>query len=249
MDLCPGDARDFFECSDRADEVLALRRALLEEFPDRYRVLPRDEGEIIAEALGLLSAWTGREVRHGIGIGAEWEPDWVLLRPAEDGGMRVVAGVVCFPSGWSLPEKLGKPLFAVHAPVPGLNESLGGKIDTFLNRLEPGTLWERENWGLSADGELDHHPARARACLAAESALDATWLRLERQLFARLSGGGLLFGIRVSAHRLDRMCADRPGLGARVARALLTMPTEIASYKGIPEDRSRLIERLASCVA
>ncbi len=42
------------------------------------------------------------------GLGALHEPDWVLLRADNKGNHRLIAGAVCFPSGWSLAEKNGQ---------------------------------------------------------------------------------------------------------------------------------------------
>mgnify|MGYP000846223527 CR=1 FL=1 len=48
---------------------------------------------------------------------AQW---WVPLPEDEgEGGWRLAAGSLCFPSSWSLVEKFGKPLQDIHAPVPG----------------------------------------------------------------------------------------------------------------------------------
>jgi hypothetical protein len=104
--------------------------------------------------------------------------------------------------------------------------------------------WERENWGLSADAELDHHPRHRRPRLIGEETPDQVWIRLERQLLVRLSGGGILFGIHVSNHRLDEVASSGEGLSYRIARALRTMPEESACYKGINESRLLFADRL-----
>ena len=70
---------------------------------------------------------------------------------------------------------------------------------------------------------------------------DSTWLRLERQLFARHPGGGVIFAIRVSSHLLAELRA-LPGIAARLSRAHATMPAEIANCKGITAARGRLLE-------
>src|SRR5438034_8163832 len=93
-------------------------------------------------------------------LGALIESDWVLLRADDQGVYRLIAGAVCFPSGWSLQGKLGKTIDEIHAIVPGLNAALARQINAFMAKLAPGALWERENWGLSADTELNHHPSR-----------------------------------------------------------------------------------------
>ena len=43
-------------------------------------------------------------------------------------GYRLVA-VVCFPAHWRLADKLGRPLEAIHEPVPGFGERLAPTVD------------------------------------------------------------------------------------------------------------------------
>lgn len=246
MNLRPGDAADFFAPSSTGEGTKALRRALLDEAASHYAVLPASSGDLVAETLEFFAIRTGRRFADAFEAGIGLEADWVLLRPDQAGCFRVEAGVVCFPSEWSLPEKAGLPLAEVHAPVPKLNEALGRQIDTFLAKLAPGTEWERENWGLSADDQLDHHPRHFRPHLAGTETIDRVWIRLERQLLVRLSGGGVIFGIHVSNHRLDEVTALRDDLAKRIALALRTMPEEAAVYKGIAEARLALADRLDS---
>lgn len=244
MALQAGDARDFFSPSEQAAEQTAQRRAALAASPEHYAVLPESAARPIGEALALLETWTGRSYAGPLEAGAALEPDWVLLEPDETGVFRVAAGIVCFPSLWSLPEKAGLPIQAVHGPVPGLNEALARPVDTFLARLAVGDEWERENWGLSADDALDHHPRLPRPPLTPDARLETTWLRTERQLFARLPGGGLLFGIRIRTHRLDAIAAAHPDLAPRIARALETLPEPAAAYKSLTDARRPLAAQL-----
>lgn len=244
MNLRPGDLHDFFSHSEDSAMALEERERLLGNSPESYVLLPESERGLIEDAVRHLSFWSGLALENALEAGRRLETDWVLLRPTGDDGYRVVAGVVCFPSGWSLPEKAGLPLEAVHGPVPRLNESLGRQVGAFLSKLAPGVPWERENWGLSADAELDHHPGRVRSRLSGRETTDAVWVRLERQVLVRLSGDGVLFGIRVGNHRLDHLVAAHPGLPGRIARALRTMPEEAAAYKGIADARIPLSDRL-----
>src|SRR5690606_21475830 len=46
------------------------------------------------------------------------QEDLVLMRKGDD-GWRLAAASLCFPSSWSLAEKFGRPLTAIHEPVPG----------------------------------------------------------------------------------------------------------------------------------
>jgi hypothetical protein len=248
MNLRPGDAVDFFSPSEESAVVLEERSRLLRDAPGFHEVLPESEKEIIDQALDRLSAWTGQTFEDGREAGCRLEPDWVLLREQVDGMPRVVAGSVCFPSGWSLPEKAGLPLDEVHGNVPRLNEALGRQIATFLGKLVPGTPWERENWGLSADAARDHHPRHRRRRLDGGETLDEAWIRLERQILVRLSGDGILFGIHVGNHRLDEVAGLSAVLPARMARALISMPEDAAEYKGLLAARSGIAARLEAGV-
>jgi hypothetical protein len=238
MGVRPGDAARFFAPSEDNRRILNLRAALLDEAAAEYCLT----GPASA-ALEALSTWCGTELPDVMTAGRRCESDWVLLTPDSAGVLRVTAGVVCFPSSWSLREKAGLPMSDVHAPVPGLNSQLGRGIDTFLARLSPGAAWERENWGLSADDSLDHHPRKTVPPLTESATLANTWLRLERQLFVRLPDDSVLFGIRVSTHRLDEL-AREPGVAARLARALATMVEAIALYKGVSVARAALASQL-----
>ncbi len=238
MGLKPGNAGQFFAPTDDSAGLLAMRAALLESAPERY-LLDRPA----SSALQALSLWCGEQLDDAMTAGRRCEADWVLLTPDAAGDFHVTAGAVCFPSSWSLPQKAGLRLTEVHAPVPGLNDSLARSIDTFLTKLAPGAAWERENWGLSADGALDHHPDHALPALAGAASLTDTWLRLERQILLRLSGGDILFGIRVTTHRLDALTRE-PAIAARLARALETMPEAVAVYKGVATARSGLAAKL-----
>lgn len=248
MNLRPGDAVDFFSPSEESVAVLRKRSDLLRDAADFYEWLPESEQEFISLALDRLSAWTGLNFADGREAGCRLEPDWVLLREQGDGMPRVVAGSVCFPTGWSLPEKAGLPLDQVHGKVPRLNEALGRQIGTFLGKLVPGVAWERENWGFSADPSRDHHPRHRRRRLDGGEKLDEAWIRLERQILVRLSGDGILFGIHVGNHRLDEVAGLSAVLPARIARALKSMPEDAAEYKGLLAARSGIAARLEAGV-
>jgi hypothetical protein len=176
-----------------------------------------------------------------IHLGSTWEPDFVLL----DEALRVQAGCVCFPSFWSLPEKLGKPIDLVHAPVPGLNEELDTKIRTFLNKLKPNEVWERWNWGLAATPELNCHPLMQRPRLSETATLDGTWFRVEHQSLVRLPGtGAILFGIRVIVRTLLEEMQASPEFASALRQQLQTMPESIADYKGLSACRGSLMAQL-----
>jgi hypothetical protein len=174
-----------------------------------------------------------------------WEPDFVLLRPDGAGDFRLAAGCVCFPSSWSVREKLGLPVTAIHDIVPTLNETLGERIRRFLLNVQGDAVWERENWGLAAHGERNNHPWRELPRPGPDTPLGDYRLRVEHQAFRALpQSGGLLFVIHLMVHPLTDVLRDA-ALARDFRRMIETMPEEIARYKGIDAGRESLLRQLA----
>jgi len=248
--------REYFKRSENADAVLAERERWLRTEPLRYAAYLPEARESVEEAFGHLrdldlippldgqsdSESPERILRE---FGHRLEPDVVFLRPDAARDFRMVAACVCFPSSWNLEEKIGRPLAEIHGPVPTLNAELGGSISKFLHRMAPGVAWCRENWGLSASAELNHHPSRGLPRLESTVKLAGVWLRVERQaLVALQKSGGILFAIRVEVFPLANVIADQSArLGMR--RALETMSEDVAGYKGLTAARKRVVELLA----
>ena len=101
------------EAEDALAEFAALLIAHLSTRPGYRRdgdAMRRPDGETVPltprpEALGRLT-----------------QEDWLLLQaPAPDDEAVLVAGCLCFPAHWNLPDKIGKPLTRVHDPVPDLS--------------------------------------------------------------------------------------------------------------------------------
>jgi len=246
MALRHGDAQDFWQCVDESGELLNERRCLLAQAPELYACCLPEGRAAMEEAIAEMLRWggCGDAVPNYVEVGGMIEPDWVVLSGDAAQGHPVLGGVVVFPSSWSLPEKLGLPMSAVHEPVPGLESEIGQGMHSFLSRIAPGAAWERDNWSLSADTALNHHPAIVRQRLNSAATLETTWLRVEGQFLTRLPvSGAILFGIRISHHRLDQLAAV-PGLAARMARTLETMAEAVAIYKGLHEARAPLATEL-----
>ena len=243
MGLRTGDANSFFAPTSEQAEILAERGRCLDESPADYAMLIDSGGPLLAEmqqfaaSAGALDRATDYPLEA---LGRRLEPDFVLLGPSLNGPI-VAGGVVCFPSSWSLPEKIGQTLDQTHAPVPDLNPQLAERIRTALDRLPPAEAWERDNWGLSRDGARDHHPHRDRKRLDETVEPDEIWLRVERQILYRLpQTGGILFGIRLEITPWNEiLCSEVAKAGLR--RALETMPSEIARYKGLLSARSKIL--------
>ncbi len=260
---------EFFKTRERSGRILAERAKWLADNPARYAAL-RPEGEpLLAEVAELgEKEWGLPHVSSVHGLGAVLEPDFLLLS-AEGGrraprdairarsarttseenhaavaapdAFRLRGGALCFPTGWALEEKMGHTLDFIHGVVPGLNPALASPIHQFLTKLKPGVAFLRDNWGLTANDELNQHPARALPPPALPVALDRLWLRVEHQALVALPRtGGVLFGIRIALHRLDEVARD-PAARAGLRGALASMPAEVAVYKRLDGVRDAVV--------
>jgi hypothetical protein len=257
MGLQRGKPEDFFGNTDAHVAIIDQRRSWLRAAPDRYSASLPECGPLLEEAIALARGWIHPEgharlkraesIRERcLTLGELLEPDLLLLGPDANDQFQLVGGCVCFPSSWSLAEKIGRPLNVIHDPVPGLNSGIGKQIDAFLSRIAPGTAWLRHNWGLSASPELNQHPHRALPRLGSTVEPGEVWLRVEHQALVALpESKGILFGIRIAVHPLAEVKQD--ALAARrLIRALRTMPDEVAAYKNIAPARSAILGLLES---
>lgn len=250
-----GTVTGFFGRASEGDALLEQRRRWIEQEPPACLQLLPEGSALVDETIELLAqeSMLGADFMRQAGtdahaklaaLGRAVEPDLLLLAPDAAGVFRPVAGSVCFPSSWSLAEKMGLPLEQIHGVVPGLNDQLGKAIQFYLARLPPGGVSLRENWGLSRSAELNQHPARHLPRLDASIGPGDVWLRVEDQALTRLpTSGGILFGIRIWTKSLLDL-RENPEERRGLRLALATMPDELAAYKGLTEARSRLLELL-----
>ena len=81
-------------------------------------------------------------------------PDSLLPNGGEGPEYKMRAFCVCFPSGFNAPGFLGKPLAAIHTPVPRYKEKLQMSMDRFFARILVGKPWRRWNWTVTTHNEL-----------------------------------------------------------------------------------------------
>ena len=207
------------------------KEELLRAVHDEVSVSLAGANTVADEAAQLVSRATGCPLEPG------WPPleaaallvrDDLVVLLRLDGPWRMAAGVVCFPSHWSPMEKLGLPVAAIHGPVPRYADELSHRVDRFLDQLNPGRAVWRRNWTIHASPELyAPRPVTTRAPVAPED----HWLRTERQTLTALPGRtGALFSIGTEQAPLAVM-RDRPDLARRMASALRSMPTDLATYR------------------
>jgi hypothetical protein len=249
MQFGRGTFAEFYRPSPGYEEVIKERRYWLERTEERCLVTDPAGRALLEDALVLA-----RESGLAFGdrapgdyrsrarwLGENWEPDYLLL---EREGLRLVCGCVCFPSSWSVEEKLGLPIAQIHAVVPGLNVAIGRQIQVFLEKLKPGVSWTRSNWGLSRSPDRNQHPTRQLRRLEATVGLEDVFFRVEEQSLVALPETlGILFGIRIRIFPLRDFVGREAG--AQLRHALETMPEDMARYKGIGPARARILSLLS----
>lgn len=201
--------------------TMALRRRFIAEKPaDVLALLPAASPTVLelANILAARDGWTApsdafEALEH---IGGKYIEDICLLTKFEADGHIVGAAVVCFPNRWKLAEKAGKPILAVHDPVPDYADKLSAQVDFFLDRLRPGRCFRRANWGLVSVDTL-HLPDPVPPV---NPTTDTNFfLRHEGQSFVKL-----------------------PETGAVV----FTIDTVLTPWRDVlPEDRASILEQVA----
>lgn len=244
LTLRRGEPRAFFAPQDRSGQVVAERQRWLAAEPSCYAALQEEGASAFGEFAAWCATWGVAGTSGVVELGGALEPDFLLMVRDDEGRFRLRGGALCFPTGWALEEKLGERMDFIHGVVPGLNAAIGAQIDQFLDRLKPGAAFLRDNWGLAASAELNLHPVRGVAAPALPLSLERLWLRVEHQaLFALPKTRAAVFGIRIALHRLDAVTSDA-AVRAGLARALNTMPDELARYKRLDGIRAELLRQL-----
>lgn len=172
--------------------------------------------------------WLGRQLQEDL-----------LLLMGEAEGFPLVAGQLCFASHWCLDDKIGRPLLAIHDPVPGYADQVGRQSDLLLARLRPGRPVWRRNWSISVSPELNLAPrfnamlAERKAAITADNAGECCFYRSERQVLMRLPrSGAVLFTIYTDVAPIGLLATD-PHWAAHMLYMLQSMPPTLLAYKGI----------------
>lgn len=253
----------WFEIDARyADEMAERRRLLAEQHEDVFGALPASDAAR-AETLAMVVAnltthapqWFQRDgdILHNALTGEAWDLSAPACDPLELAGRLVqedlciiqtdehgphfTAAVLCFPSRWRLHEKLGKPLVAVHGPVPFYAQRLATPVDRFMAKVKPGHIASRLNWSVLDDAAMFQPGGKWRvannAAITPDNAGETLYLRVERQTLRRLpQSDAVLFGIRVHSYRLATAITT-PDAASRLAEAVRALPEETVHYKSL----------------
>jgi dimethylamine monooxygenase subunit A len=248
-DFGNGDAyQRFFPRDDTTPRYLAEKARVLTAEPTREAFLiesPADEACVVA-----AQAWFSRTLRgEGHAAAAELSPpalgralveDFAVLRRDSTGADRVLWLHACFPSGWRPELVIGQSFTRIHAPVPAF-EAVARKTSSLVEALVTRGPYVRFVWTVTADDELDHHPAHGRRRLWTATT-PRGFLRVERQVTVPLPiESGCVFLIRTYLYDFAELSSEKRGV---LAHALESMPPEVALYKSLTTALPRALELL-----
>src|SRR5579863_2011358 len=161
--------------------------------------------------------------------------DDLCLMEKRDGVWRLTALSLSAGTFFTAAEVIGKPLAALHAPVPGFADRFLTRVARIFDALAPDTVLERRNWTIMAGDDLfapDGGAVRARiADIAPDKAGARLFVRVERQTIRKLPRtGAVVFTIRIWRHPLGALDAEPERLTA-FARAWRGAGADFRGYK------------------
>ena len=231
------------------NSTIELKKKLLETRRDEV-VGFKAGGEAVAqEAAVLVSRWAGVEL-SSTGINALVEAsslvadDLAVLQPVKsaDGNEKLLltAAVVCCPSRWTLAEKIGHDMLAVHAPVAKYAEHVGAAVDNYFQRITVEKPVWRSNW------IIQDHPALFQPVIPPGPLLENPqdlWIRMERQTLRRLpETGGILFTIRGYQQPLPEYLSRGKDIASNLRILLERLPDDVAQYKSVYYYRPKILK-------
>lgn len=136
------------------------------------------------------------------------QEDLLILQKPEGRAEHLLTGaVLCFPASWTLAEKMGRPLTAIHVPVESYDAGLAARVQRLFDGLQPGRAIWRANNLVYADPDL-HQPRREGETRPLPDGA-GRWLRVERQVLVRLpETGAVAFTIHTFVVPFDRLAQE-----------------------------------------
>jgi hypothetical protein len=194
------------------------------------------DGEAAEELLELLISATGNVPNQSMPSALEEaaslvSDDLCILSARRPNDWRLIAGVLCAPTFWTLPERIGLDLGGLHGPVPGGDPDLANRIGRIFTGLKPDSVLERFNWTVQASDKR-YTPDRPSA---SGKTVEDLHLRVERQTIRKLKRSeSVVFTIRISVDPLMPILLEDETREA-FEDAWLGTPQDICQYKSWDE--------------
>ena len=122
----------------------------------------------------------------------------------------LTAGLLCFPSSWSLAEKFGRPLVAIHEPVSSYTDDVGRRVQRLFDAVQPGMPLWRANALRYSDPTLFQPRRSTQRRDHAEAEKTGGYIRSERQCILRLpETGAVVFSIQNRVVRMEDLTPEQ----------------------------------------
>ena len=200
--VLPLDMDDWLRVDAAYAGQMALRDTLIAERPGAVHAVLAQAAEAADElfamviprlsSLGFVAlpgGWRrpdGTEVTAGaplLTLGRLLQNDFCLMQADGTGEHMLTGAILCFPAGWTLAEKLGRPLMRIHRPVPPYTDDVGRRVQRLMDAVRPETPLWRANANHSRAPLFNPQPEdQDRTIRRAEY----PWIRSERQTLIRL---------------------------------------------------------------
>lgn len=139
-------------------------------------------------------------------LGALVQEDFCILQKQSDEHV-LTAAVLCFPASWTLAQKFGKPLLAIHTPVSAYDTNIAKRVQRLFDGVRAGRPLWRKNAMLYQSPDL-FQPRTEEAPRAEVGVGEGPFLRSERQSILRLpETDAIVFSIHTYVVQRDMYAA------------------------------------------
>ncbi len=234
-------AGDWLRVDEGYAAQMALRDKLIAERPDDvHQMLPEAiaaAGECLDEIIGCLKHAAGYEVGtdtirrpDGLDVPIDHElplrtigrliQEDVCLMQHGLGGHVLTGAVLCFPASWTLSEKIGRPLAAIHRPVARYDVDITKRVQRLFDALPVDRPLWRANALLYEEPRL--FTPRSESDDTPHFSGTGRYLRSERQVLLRLpETKAIVFTIHTYLMERSRLTVEQaknlPRVAARAA--------------------------------
>lgn len=170
-----------------ADQAEDAQSAINETFEQALQLMPQHGFGVTQR---LISCPDGKKVNRYADsplavLGKCLQQDICILTKQGDEHI-LAAAVLCFPASWTLSEKIGRPLSAIHAPVSEYNANVARRVQRLFDGVRVGSPLRRNNYLRYENPDLfqplsENDPVRKEPPSGNEA-----YLRAERQIIFRL---------------------------------------------------------------
>lgn len=143
-----------------------------------------------------------------ITLGRLCQEDFCLMQEDGQGEHLLSGAILCFPAGWRLDEKLGRPMLRIHAPVARYTDDVGRRVQRLMDAVRPGAPLWRANGHRSRAPLFNPLPEAQPKDLTDEGGMP--FIRSERQCLVRLpQTGAVVFSIHTYLLRIEDLTPDQ----------------------------------------